>query len=182
MVAEGVPSASRTPGRRQQLDLLDDFAVHVRSFIDVEALAPLQRRRRHGQRHGRARRARRVRGPADRARDHVRRARRLLPEPPGRSHQPRQPEATSRRGSSMSAPTSALRSTAMPTVSSSSTTRARRCRDRPPRPSSQQESWPRSPAPRSCTTASAPRPCPRSSASEAARRSAPASATASSRP
>jgi len=42
MVAAGVPDHPSEPGRFSTLDLLDAFADHVRSFIDVGALAPLK--------------------------------------------------------------------------------------------------------------------------------------------
>jgi phosphomannomutase len=38
----GVEPAPATPGRLDTLDLLGDFADHVRSFVDVSALAPLR--------------------------------------------------------------------------------------------------------------------------------------------
>ena len=42
MVAAGVPSADGPAGGYEQLDLLADFADHVRSFIDTSALRPLK--------------------------------------------------------------------------------------------------------------------------------------------
>jgi phosphomannomutase len=38
----GVPPANRAPGPSETMNLLDDFAEHVRSFIDVAALRPLK--------------------------------------------------------------------------------------------------------------------------------------------
>jgi phosphomannomutase len=38
----GVATPPTDPGRVEPLDLLDEFAEHVRSFVDVEALAPLR--------------------------------------------------------------------------------------------------------------------------------------------
>jgi phosphomannomutase len=38
----GVPPAPRAPGQMETLDLLDEFAAHVRSFIDTAALRPLK--------------------------------------------------------------------------------------------------------------------------------------------
>ncbi|HLU41858.1 MAG TPA: phosphomannomutase/phosphoglucomutase [Microthrixaceae bacterium] len=38
----GVPPAPTEPGRMESLDLLDEFAAHVRSFVDVAALRPLK--------------------------------------------------------------------------------------------------------------------------------------------
>jgi phosphomannomutase len=38
MAAKGVPAANTEPGSVTELDLLQDFADHVRSFIDVDAL------------------------------------------------------------------------------------------------------------------------------------------------
>jgi len=38
----GVPPAHSAPGRVEELDLLEDFAAHVRSFVDVDALRPLK--------------------------------------------------------------------------------------------------------------------------------------------
>jgi phosphomannomutase len=42
MVAAGVPPVAGEPGRVERLDLLEDFAAHVRSFVDVSALRPLR--------------------------------------------------------------------------------------------------------------------------------------------
>ncbi len=42
MAAEGVADHLGEPGRFSTLDALDDFADHVRSFVDVGALAPLK--------------------------------------------------------------------------------------------------------------------------------------------
>ena len=78
-------------GRLESLDLLGAFADHVRSFVDVSRAAPAQGGGRHRQRHGRPGGARRVRRPAGRARGAVRRARRHLPEPSGRSDPGREP-------------------------------------------------------------------------------------------
>ena len=86
------------------------------------ALQPAEGRGRHGQRHGRAGRPGGVRRPAVRPRDHVRRARRHLPQPPRRPDPAREPASTSRPGCSRPAPTSAWPSTATPTGCSSSTT------------------------------------------------------------
>ena len=140
-----------------------------------------QGRRRHRQRHGRPRRARRVRTAAVRPRDHVRRARRHVPEPSGRPDPAREPARPRGPGDGSERPTSASPSTATPTACSSSTTRACPCRARPRRRSWRRRCSASSRARRSSTTASARRRCPRSSARTAARRSAPASATASSR-
>jgi phosphomannomutase len=41
--AAGVPPANTEPGSITELDLLQDFATHVRSFIDVDALGPDRR-------------------------------------------------------------------------------------------------------------------------------------------
>lgn len=38
----GVSPANTAPGRVETMDLLDDFAAHVRSFVDVDALRPLK--------------------------------------------------------------------------------------------------------------------------------------------
>jgi phosphomannomutase len=38
----GVAPAQREPGQLRRLDLLDEFAAHVRSFVDVDALRPLR--------------------------------------------------------------------------------------------------------------------------------------------
>ena len=86
--------------------------------------AAAQGRGRHRQRHGRPRGARGVRRPAVRPRVPVPRARRHVPEPPGRPDPAREPSATCRPGSSRPAPTSASPSTATPTACSSSTSRA----------------------------------------------------------
>ncbi len=42
LVASGVAAAPTEPGRIEALDLLDDFARHVRSFVDVSVLRPLK--------------------------------------------------------------------------------------------------------------------------------------------
>src|SRR5438552_12200918 len=42
LVATGVPPAGRRRGRRTEQDLLEDYATHVRSFVDVGALRPLR--------------------------------------------------------------------------------------------------------------------------------------------
>ena len=39
---EGVPAPPESPGRLEEADLLGDFARHVRSFVDVDALTPLR--------------------------------------------------------------------------------------------------------------------------------------------
>ena len=79
------PRPANAAGSLSSRRIIDQYVEHVllvrRRGIDP----PAQDRRRHRQRHGRSRRARRVRAPADdRARGHVRRARRHLPQPPGR--------------------------------------------------------------------------------------------------
>jgi len=42
MVAEGGPPTAPTPGGASALDLLDEYAAHVRSFVDVGSLRPLK--------------------------------------------------------------------------------------------------------------------------------------------
>jgi len=42
MVADGGPRPAGTPGDASELDLLDEYADHVRSFVDVSALRPLK--------------------------------------------------------------------------------------------------------------------------------------------
>jgi phosphomannomutase len=42
LVVSGVPDSISEPGHMQQLDLLDDFAAHVRSFVDAGAFRPLK--------------------------------------------------------------------------------------------------------------------------------------------
>ena len=88
---DGVPTPPGSPGRLEPADLLGDFVDHVRSFVDVGALRPAEGRGRHGQRHGRPRGAAGVRRAAVRPRGHVRRARRHVPQPPGRPHPAREP-------------------------------------------------------------------------------------------
>ena len=123
----GVTSAGRGGrARSSTVDLLDEFAEHVRSFVDRDGAAAAHGRRRHRERHGRARRAQGVRGPAVRPHGPVRRARRHVPEPPGRPDPGREPEGPAAGGASTAAPTSASRSTATPTACSSSTTWASR--------------------------------------------------------
>ena len=118
--------AARSPGKVEHVDLLDEFGEHVRSFVDRSVLRPLDGRRRHRQRHGRPRRAEGVRRSAVLADRAVRRARRHVPEPPGRSDPAREPQGPAARGRSTSAPTSGSRSTATPIACSSSTTTASR--------------------------------------------------------
>lgn len=38
---EGIQARAEEPGRIETRDMLDEFAAHVRSFVDVDALAPL---------------------------------------------------------------------------------------------------------------------------------------------
>jgi phosphomannomutase len=42
MVAEGGPPTAPTPGSASALDLLEEYAAHVRSFVDVASLRPLK--------------------------------------------------------------------------------------------------------------------------------------------
>jgi phosphomannomutase len=42
LTESGVPATTRSPGRMDTMNLLDDFADHVRSFIDPTALRPLK--------------------------------------------------------------------------------------------------------------------------------------------
>ena len=42
LAASGVGSAPTEVGRIEELDLLDEFAAHVRSFVDIAALRPLR--------------------------------------------------------------------------------------------------------------------------------------------
>jgi phosphomannomutase len=42
LVRAGVPPAPTEPGRLSGFDMLDDFAAHVRSFIDLSVLQPLK--------------------------------------------------------------------------------------------------------------------------------------------
>jgi phosphomannomutase len=42
MVAEGGPRPADTPGNASELNLLDEYADHVRSFVDVGSLRPLK--------------------------------------------------------------------------------------------------------------------------------------------
>ena len=111
------------PGRATR-DLLDEFAHHVRSFVDVDALRPLRVVADTANGMGGLVVPDGVRGPAVRARGAVRRARRHVPEPPGRPDPAREPRRRSRRPCSTPARTSVSRSTATPTACSSSTTRA----------------------------------------------------------
>ena len=109
-------------------------------------------RRRHRQRRGRPRRARGVRRAAVRAHHPLRRARRHLPEPPGRSDPAPRTSRTSSARCSTPTPQSGSRSTATPTASCSSTTRRSRSRAPPPPRSSPRRSSAATPARRSCTT------------------------------
>ena len=99
--ATAIARASRHARRgRAERDLLADFADHVRSFVDARRAPAAQGRRRHRQRHGRPRRPGGVRRAARRARDPVPRARRHLPEPPGRPDPAREPRRPPARGCS----------------------------------------------------------------------------------
>ena len=131
---DGVPAPPDEPRPvSTTLDLLGDFADHVRS---------LRRRRRRSRPlkvvadtangMGGLVVPRGVRRPAVRPRGAVRRARRHLPEPPGRPDPAREPARPAGPGARGRAPTSAWPSTATPTGCSSSTSRASRCRARPP--------------------------------------------------
>jgi phosphomannomutase len=42
MVAKGGPPAADQPGTASELDLLDEYAAHVRSFVDAASLRPLK--------------------------------------------------------------------------------------------------------------------------------------------
>jgi phosphomannomutase len=42
LATEGLPPAPETPGRLDSADMLGEFARHVRSFVDVDALTPLR--------------------------------------------------------------------------------------------------------------------------------------------
>src|SRR3954465_14552324 len=42
MVATGVPPATREPGHASERNMLDEYADHVRSFVDRSTLRPLQ--------------------------------------------------------------------------------------------------------------------------------------------
>ena len=93
------PAAAAAAGRRRARDLLDDFADHVVSFIDLQPCSAAEGRRRHRQRHGRAGRAEGVRAPARSSSrsctaSSTARSRTI---PPTRSSPPT--SATSRRGS-----------------------------------------------------------------------------------
>ena len=92
--ATASPAGSPTPTPATGLErtLLEAFADHVRSLRRRVGAAAAEGRRRHRQRHGRPGRAGGVRAPAVRPRGPLRRARRHLPEPPGRSRSsPRTP-------------------------------------------------------------------------------------------
>ncbi len=84
-------------GTLEHRDVLDDFVAHVHSFVDVSRLAPLKVRRRHGERYGRTRGPSGLRWARDGPRGHVRRTRRHLPEPSGRSDPIREHRRPARR-------------------------------------------------------------------------------------
>ena len=127
-MADDRASAPRRGARQGRArDLLDAFVEHVRSFVDVGAAATAEGRRRHRQRHGWARRAGGVRGPAVHAQVLYARARRHVPEPPGRPDPAGEPARPPARRARAPAPTSGSRSTATPTACSSSTSTADAC-------------------------------------------------------
>ena len=94
--AEGVLAGTVAPGTRSPGRGVEDGSPRrlrrpcglVRRPVAAQAA---QGRGRHRQRHGRSRRAQGLRTPAVRSRDDVRRARRHLPEPPGRPDPAGQP-------------------------------------------------------------------------------------------
>ncbi len=119
-----------TTGSRTERDLLDAFAAHVRWFVDVDVLRSGPGRGRCGQRHGRARVARRRRRAADRDHPALLRTRRHVPEPPGQPARARQPRRPPARPSATVATRSGWPSTATPTGCSPSTRPADRWRPR----------------------------------------------------
>ena len=130
-----VGRASAGRGRRARsssVDLLDEFAEHVRSFVDRSALRPLQVVADTANGMGGLVVPKVFEGLPFDLDGALRRARRHVPEPPGRPDPAREPRRTCSRRCSTPAPTSASRSTATPTASSSSTTRASRSAARPP--------------------------------------------------
>ena len=91
-VASGLLERAADRGRVEQRDLLPEYVEHVHSFVDVGALAPAARGRRHRQRHGRRRRPARVRRPAVRPVGALSGARRDVPEPSRRPDPAREPQ------------------------------------------------------------------------------------------
>ncbi len=122
-VAAGLVERAEEAGRVEHMDLLADFADHVRSFADTTALAPPAGRGRHRERHGRPRRPGGVRRPARSTWTSCSASStaRSRTTPPIRSS-PRT-WCHCRRRCSRRARTSGSRSTATPTACSSSTTR-----------------------------------------------------------
>ena len=160
MTAAGVEPALTAPGRVEAMDLLGAFADHVRSFVDVDALAPLQVVADTANGMGGLVVPRVFDTPAGRrSRSCTASSTAASPTTPPTRSSPRTC-ATCRPGCGRRAPTSGWPSTATPTGCSWSTTRASRCRARPPPRSSPRASWRRSPAPRSSTTSSAPSAVP----------------------
>ena len=101
MTADGVPAAHGPAGGLESLDLLPRLRRPRALLHRPHRAAAAQGRGRHRQRHGRARRAGRVRRPALRPRGPLRRARRHVPEPSGRpdpAGEPARPPGPGARG------------------------------------------------------------------------------------
>ena len=128
----GCSSGPKTRAAPSRATCCPAFVAHVHSFVDLDALGAAARRRRHRQRRRWGDRARGVRRSAVRVLAPLRRARRHVPEPPGRSHQHRQPQGPPARGARRRRRAWVSRSTATPTASCSSTTRRSRCPGPPP--------------------------------------------------
>ena len=110
-------------GELRRVEVIDEYAEHVLSFLDRPARRPsAQGGRRRGERHGGAR-PRDLRGARRRARAALLRARRHLPEPRGEPAQAREPARPAGRRCSRPAPTSASPATATSTARRSSTRR-----------------------------------------------------------
>ena len=119
------PPRRAARGTRRRSTCSTRWADHVRGFVDTSVLRPLHVVARHGQRHGRPRRARSCSTPLPFEVDvPLPRARRHLPEPPRRPDPAREPRRPPGARCSSAAPTSGWPSTATPTASSSSTSTA----------------------------------------------------------
>ena len=156
-VESGVVERAEIAGRVESLDMLEEFAAHVRSFVDPSVLRPLRvvADTANGM-GGLVVPACSTGCPSICGSSTASSTAPSRTTPPTRSS-PRTSKTCSARCSTR-APMSVSPSTAMPIASSSSTTRVSRCRARRRRRSSPRASSPATPARRSCTTSSARRP------------------------
>ena len=121
IVEAGIEPAAGAPGRVEHRDLLEAYVEHVLRVRRRRGDAAAHGGGRHRQRDGWAGRARRAGAAAGHAALPLPRARRHLPEPPGRPARSREPARPEGRGARARRRRRASRSTATPTACSSST-------------------------------------------------------------